>query len=81
MDIDGATAATLTLSSVTIADTGDYTVTVSNSAGNDLSQPATLTVFDATLAPNITKHPSSHFAFSGEDVTFSVEATGKGILA
>ena len=81
VDISGATDATLSLSSVTIADADDYTVTVSNSAGNDLSQAATLTVFDATLAPNITKHPSSHFAFSGEDVTFGVEATGEGILA
>ena len=43
-DVTGATAATLTLSSISAADAGTYTVVVTNSAGRATSSPATLTV-------------------------------------
>src|SRR5213593_3802334 len=48
--ISGATAATLTLSSVTLSDTGNYRVVVSNSHGSDTSSNAVLTVL--AVAPS-----------------------------
>jgi hypothetical protein len=42
--IPGATAATLSFSSVLVSDVGEYTVTVTNPGGNATSQPATLTL-------------------------------------
>lgn len=44
VNIDNATAATLLLEDVTSADSGVYRVTVSNSSGSDLSEPATVRV-------------------------------------
>ncbi|MGD0814644.1 MAG: choice-of-anchor tandem repeat GloVer-containing protein [Verrucomicrobiota bacterium] len=47
-DISGATASTLTLSNVSLSDSGgSYTVVVSNFIGSTASQPAVLTVFDS----------------------------------
>jgi len=40
----GANSATLTISNAQLSDSGDYTVTVSNTAGAVVSQPATVTV-------------------------------------
>ncbi len=80
IDITGEGAANLTLSSVTIDDAGSYSVRVSNSAGFDISATAELNVFDASLAPSITKQPISRAAFSGEGVTLTVEASGEGDL-
>lgn len=49
VDVPGASAATLTLTAVTVAQAGDYTVIVSNSVGPDAtSTAATLTVNKAT---------------------------------
>jgi hypothetical protein len=42
--IPGATAATLSISSVLVSDGAEYTVTVTNPGGNATSQPATLTL-------------------------------------
>ena len=42
--IPGATAATLSISSILVSDVGEYTVTVTNPGGNATSQPATLTL-------------------------------------
>ncbi|MBI5688643.1 MAG: immunoglobulin domain-containing protein [Verrucomicrobia bacterium] len=50
--ISGATAATLTLTGVTAADSGSYDVVVTNSVGNTTSNPATLTVNAATIVWN-----------------------------
>jgi uncharacterized repeat protein (TIGR03803 family) len=53
-DISGATASTLTLSNVSLSDSGgSYTVVVSNFIGSATSQPAILTVIDI-LPPVIT---------------------------
>ncbi len=50
VDLPSATAATLTLSSVTAADAGTYRVIATNAAGSSTSSSATLTV--RTLSPN-----------------------------
>jgi hypothetical protein len=47
--LSGATSATLMLASVTTADSGSYTVTVSNAAGSDTSAPAELTVQEVEI--------------------------------
>lgn len=51
--IAGATAATLTLESATFAEAGDYTVTVTNSAGSATSNAARLTVAAVTRLANV----------------------------
>lgn len=85
--IPGATAATLTLSFLTLNDSATYTVVASNVAGSAMSEDAMLTVVDAktpppptssnSSAPVITSQPASNQAVSaGSSVSFSVVATG-----
>lgn len=71
--ISGATSASYTINSVSSADAGSYTVTVSNSAGNTTSSPAALTV---TAPPTITAHPSAPTACAGSSVSMTVTAAG-----
>ena len=80
VNISGATTATLTLSSVTTASAGSYTVLVSNSAGSATSAAATLTV-NASGAPAITTQPASQTVTVGAKVTFTVGATGSAPLS
>ncbi|MBE2213748.1 MAG: hypothetical protein IAE82_07745, partial [Opitutaceae bacterium] len=51
VELAGAEAAALTLASVTAADTADYSVVVTNSAGSVTSDTATLTVDAAAFTP------------------------------
>lgn len=78
--ITGATGATLTLTSVTSASAGSYTVVVSNSAGSATSNPAVLTVSSVAVAPTITVQPVSQTVNVGANVTFTVGATGTAPL-
>ena len=48
--IAGATSSTLMLESAAVSDAGMYTVTVTNDAGMDTSNPATLVVGECILA-------------------------------
>jgi len=77
--ISGATTATLTLSSVTTASAGSYTVLVSNSIGTVTSAAAILTVNSAG-APTIASQPASQIVIVGTSVTFTVSATGTAPL-
>lgn len=70
-----ATASTLTFASVTIADSGDYDVTVSNPYGAATSVVTHLTIEPAN-PPVILTAPQSRARFAGGQVTFSVEAAG-----
>jgi hypothetical protein len=81
VNISGATTATLTLSGVTTASAGSYTVRVSNSAGSVTSAAATLTVNVAASAPAITTQPASQTVSAGANVTFTVSATGTAPLS
>lgn len=72
--IAGATTASLALNNVQPADAGNYTVTVSNSAGSVTSNTATLTV--SGVAPTIAAQPQSQTVTTGSNVTFSVTASG-----
>jgi len=77
-NLSGATNATLTIASAQAGSAGSYTVLVSNSAGNILSNPASLTVESppANIAPSITLQPISASVAVGAAVSFSVNATG-----
>jgi hypothetical protein len=81
VNVSGATTATLTLSSVTTASAGSYTVRISNSAGSATSAAATLTVNSTGVAPAITTQPASQTVNSGANVTFAVSATGTAPLS
>jgi DNA/RNA endonuclease G (NUC1) len=68
-----AATATLTLSGVTVADSGDYDVVVSNSLGSATSQTATLTVisrFDAWRAAQFTTSELADPLLSGPQASF-----------
>jgi hypothetical protein len=75
--IDGATSSSYTTPAETTTDNNaQFTVTVTNSAGNATSTAATLTVNAAAVAPSITTQPSSQIITAGQTATFNVAATG-----
>jgi alpha-tubulin suppressor-like RCC1 family protein len=69
----GVTTTTLTVSSVTAADVGNYRVGVTNSQGGVASSNATLTV---VFPPSITNQPQNQSVVVSNNATFSVTATG-----
>jgi len=79
-DLAGATSATLTLTGVTLTDTGDYTVVVTNVAGSTTSAAATLTVSAAAQPPVIVTQPASQTIALGSSASFTVAATGTAPL-
>lgn len=66
----------LTLTSVSSANAGAYTVTVSNAAGSATSNAAILTVTPANVAPVIVSPPISRTVALGNPVSFQVVASG-----
>jgi alpha-tubulin suppressor-like RCC1 family protein len=79
--IDGATAATLTVASVTVADSGArFSVQIGNPAGNVTSAAATLTVSSTAVAPTIVTQPASVTVLAGLAASFDVVATSDGTL-
>ena len=74
--LTGATAATFTLSAVTPANAGAYSVVATNAAGTATSTNATLAVNSAPAAVVITTQPVSQFSVVGQSVTFTVVASG-----
>ncbi len=81
-NISGATSASYTVSSATVAQSGgSYTVTVTNSVASVTSSAAKLTVNAAGSAPAITTQPVSQSIVTGGSVSFSVAAIGTGTLS
>jgi Bacterial Ig domain/Putative Ig domain/Immunoglobulin domain len=79
--IAGANSSSYTVSSTTSSESGEqFSVVVSNSAGNATSNAATLTVSSAAVAPSITAQPASQTVTAGQTATFSVAATGTAPL-
>ncbi|HYE32878.1 MAG TPA: immunoglobulin domain-containing protein, partial [Methylomirabilota bacterium] len=76
-DIQGATEAALSLSNISAAAAGAYSVAVTGSGVTVVSQNALLTVIEA---PTITLQPESKSALAGSTVTLSVGASGPGTL-
>jgi uncharacterized protein YpmS len=71
--VSAATNATLTLSDVQTTQAGNYTVVVSNSWGSVTSAVAALTVY---VPPEITTQPKSQPVALGQNISFSVAASG-----
>ena len=79
--ISGATSATYTTPATTSSDSGaQFTVLVTNTAGNVTSSAATLTVNAAPVPPSITAQPTSQTVTVGQTAVFSVVATGTAPL-
>lgn len=76
VDILGQNTAVLPLANVDASDVGDYTVVVSNSVGQDISEPAQMILLGA---PFITQSPVSRTVPDGDTTTFSVIAGGSGL--
>ncbi|HVO23691.1 MAG TPA: immunoglobulin domain-containing protein, partial [Candidatus Margulisiibacteriota bacterium] len=80
--IAGATNSSYTTPATKSGDSGDsFTVTVSNAAGSQTSNAATLTVTATAVAPTITTQPQSQTVTVGSAATFSVVATGTAPLS
>ena len=78
--ISGATASSYSITNVQAGNAGTYTVTVSNGTlPNAKSNRAVLTVNPAP--PSITTQPQSQTAMPGQNVKFSVVATGTAPLS
>jgi hypothetical protein len=76
--IGGATSASYTTPATTASDNGaQFTVTVSDIAGNVTSNTATLTV---NIPPSITAQPASKAVIAGQTATFTVTAAGTATL-
>ena len=75
-DLPGETAATFTLANPQPADSGLYSVVVSNGLSFLASTNATLTVTDTPQAPVLTTLPKSLAAYVGQTPTFTVAAQG-----
>jgi hypothetical protein len=65
-DLAGATAATLTLANVQVADSGTYVAVATNSVGTAQSNPATVTI--SNPPPTIATQPASRTTYAGESV-------------
>lgn len=74
-DVSGATSTTLTVTSVTVGQSGNlYRAKFTNVAGNDTSQPASLTVLQA---PVVTANPSDTTVSAGQTAAFAAAASGQ----
>jgi subtilisin family serine protease len=78
--VPGETRATLVIASAQTADSGTYSVVVSNSVGTVTSSGATLTVSAASIPPSVLSQPTSQSVVAGREVTFRVQASGTGPL-
>ncbi|HWV99332.1 MAG TPA: choice-of-anchor tandem repeat GloVer-containing protein [Candidatus Acidoferrum sp.] len=77
--VAGAATPTLTLSNVSPASAGLYSVIVSNAAGVVSSSNATLTLLPS--APVLISQPAGQSVLPGQSVTFGAHALGTGPLA
>src|SRR5205814_4229965 len=75
--INGATATNYTVFNAQAANSGTYSVVITNSLGSTTSAVATLTV---NMIPVITSQPASQTVDPGSSVTFSVTANGSAPL-
>jgi outer membrane protein assembly factor BamB len=80
MSIAGATAASYTTPAAVASDNNStFAVVVSNAAGTQTSNNATLTVTTGAVAPpSITKQPANQQVVVGQTASFSVTAGGTG---
>ena len=77
--ISGSASSVLTVSNVSPANVGVYSVIVSNSAGVTVSSNATLTILP--FRPVITAQPASQSALPGQTIVLTVAAAGNQPLS
>ncbi|MCH8541391.1 MAG: immunoglobulin domain-containing protein [Opitutales bacterium] len=75
-DLDDETSSSLTLNNLSLEDSGDYDVVVSNSEDTVISDTATLNVAEGPSAPTIITQPQGQTVSEGETVLLEVEASG-----
>ena len=75
-NIAAATASSYTRTNAQPADGGNYSVTVSNSAGSVTSSPAMLTVNQVPTPPSISSQPQNQIVSQSSNATFNVTAAG-----
>ncbi len=80
-NLPAATNSTLVISNVGANHIGNYSVVVSDYSGSLTSGIATLSVTGVPLPPTVLSPPQSMDAMIGDDVTFSVVATGSEPMA
>lgn len=78
--VPGGTASSLSLSNAQVADSGTYTVIVSNTSGSVTSNPATVTVSTLVNPPVVVTPPASLAVPLGAPASFTVIATGTAPL-
>jgi hypothetical protein len=79
--VAGATSASYTLATTSVADSGStWRVVVSNAAGSVTSAAATLTVNPAPVGPALIAQPVGTTVVAGTPANFSVQATGTAPL-
>ena len=76
VDISGATSSTLTLTSVTAANAGNYKCVITGSCGSVTSNLVQLVVYTAV---SISLHPSGYTTCEGTTANFTVTAAGSGL--
>jgi len=79
ISISGATNTTYTIAAAASADSGNYTVTISNSVGSITSNTAILSVNQVVVSPVITTQPVSQSVITGSAVLLSVGTTGSSM--
>jgi hypothetical protein len=77
--IADAAASTLTLTHLTKAAMGTYTVTVTNGDGHSVT-PTGATLVVNTVAPKVTQQPASATVLAGHTVKLKITASGDGPL-
>jgi hypothetical protein len=81
VNVSGATGTSYTLNPTTVADSGaQFDVVVTNPAGSQTSQVATLTVLLLPVPPSIVTQPGGVTVTEPNGATFSVVATGDAPL-
>ncbi len=77
--ISGATTATLTITGLTAADEGNYTCVVNSGCPTGVTSNAANLTLSANEPPMITAQPNSTDACTGQQVRFSINATGTNL--
>ena len=78
LPVPGATSSTLTISNAQVGDEGLYLCTVTNGVGSTDSGFGQITIQEGV---SITSQPASQTVDEGDNVTFTVTATGDGPLS
>lgn len=76
VDIPGATSATFEIASATAQDSANYSVVVTNTAGDTTSELFAVSVQGTVVAPGIDTPPQSQALTEGEPLILSVVASG-----